>query len=62
LTTSVGEVAIITTEPNTLAIIENEQYLLVDGTLEYSNENLGVHIIELKQDKKKPAILRIEVN
>lgn len=58
---SVGEVATVTTETNTTAVIDSLEYVLADGVLEYSNENQGTHVIELKQDKKKPAVLRIEV-
>jgi len=57
----INEVATIITEPNTIAMVDNQEYLLEDGVLEYSNENLGVYRIILKQERHKDVVIQIEV-
>lgn len=56
-----NEVATITTTPGTTVEIEGQEYILEDGVLEYSNENLGVYRIILKQERHKDVVIRIEV-
>lgn len=58
-TITTSETATITTEATT-AIIEDEEYE-VDGVIEYSNENVGIHTIILKQDRHKDTVVEIEV-
>lgn len=58
---STGEIATITTEPDTIAVVDEQEYQLVDGVLEYSNDNIGVHSLVLKQPNKKDAVIQIEV-
>lgn len=58
---STGEVATITTGPDTIVVVDEQEYQLVDGVLEYSNENPGVHTITLKKEKYKDAVIQIEV-
>lgn len=58
---TINEVATITTEPNTIAVIDAQEYQLEDGILEYSNENPGKHFVKLKKEKYKDAVIQIEV-
>ncbi len=58
---TINEVITITTEPNTIAVIDAQEYQLEDGILEYSNENPGKHFVKLKKEKYKDAVIQIEV-
>lgn len=57
------EVATITiTNPTTITAIINEQeYLIEDGVIEFSHYKVGKYEITLKADKFKPTIITIEV-
>jgi hypothetical protein len=62
-TIATTETAIITiTEPAAVtAIIDDEEYTIDDGEIEYSNENSGTHIITLKAERRRDASIEIEV-
>lgn len=59
-TTEVANITI--TNPNTVtAIIDNQEYTVSDGIIEYSNENVGTHQVVLKAEGYKDARITIEV-
>ena len=43
------------------AIIDNEEYTVDDGSIEYSNENTGTHTITLKTEGYRDVAIEIEV-
>lgn len=59
---TINEVATIVTEPNTVAMVDNQEYLLENGILEYSNENIGIYRITLKQQGKRDVVIQVEVS
>jgi hypothetical protein len=62
-TITAAEITSITiTDPATVtAIIGGEEYKVTDGEIEYSNENVGTHIITLKTEGYRDAVIEIEV-
>lgn len=60
-TITVNQFTTITTSQNAVAVVDEEEYLLDDGILEYQNENVGLYTIELKKDGFKSAFVDIEV-
>jgi uncharacterized protein YbbC (DUF1343 family) len=58
---AVNEVTTITVPSNTIALIDNQEYIIDDGVLEYSNENPGTHQILLRLNGYKDVAIEIEV-
>lgn len=54
-------ICVITTDVGVTAIIDETEYTLDDGILEYQNSNIGEHHITLKKDGFKTAYIKIEV-
>lgn len=56
-----GDTVVIQTSPGTIALLGEKEYTLDDGTLEYSNENVGEYKIVLRREGWKPAVFYIGV-
>lgn len=56
-----GEPIIIKAPINSSVLVDDAEYLLEDGILEYSNENVGVYELEFSLNKSNKTSVSIEV-